>query len=194
MRSRSFPWGFPWLEGVRKEKVDAANVLMRRSIDVMKLCGELHIPFLFEFPEDLGDSRGMSPASAWQLPELKALANETKATRYGVYQSDYGTPYLKPTGFLSTLDFDKTFGVVGWPQIDDEGCYRGPLPWQRATPMKMGPENTAPTAAYPPRLCSKIAAMVLATLRGSLLQPVSKGPPHVPCSSSGGGVVNSCRR
>ena len=54
IRSRVYPWGFPWLYGVRKDKINTANILMRRSFEVMRVCGDLLIPYLFEFPEDLG--------------------------------------------------------------------------------------------------------------------------------------------
>ena len=48
LRSRVYPWGFPWLYGARKDKIDKANILMRRSFEVMRLCGELLIPYLSE--------------------------------------------------------------------------------------------------------------------------------------------------
>ena len=140
--------------GVRKDKIDTANILMRRSFEVMRLCGDLLIPYLFEFPEDLGDCRQLSPASAWQFPELKKIADDTYATRYAIYQDDYGAPYMKPTGFLSTLLVDNTFGVVGWPEVDEDGWYRGPLQWKKGKHMAMGPENAGPAAAYPLGLCA----------------------------------------
>ena len=35
LRSKTHPWGFPWLTGARKEKIAAANSLMRFSLMVI---------------------------------------------------------------------------------------------------------------------------------------------------------------
>ena len=116
IRSRVYPWGFPWLYGVRKDKIDTANNLMRKSFEVLRLCGEMLIPYLFEFPEDLGGCRQLSPASAWQLPELRNIAADTHATSYAIYQDDYGAPYMKPTVFFVDIAGRRhlrRFGLAG---------------------------------------------------------------------------------
>ena len=84
--------------------------------------------------------------------------------RRAIHQKDFGTPYLKPTGFLMTLEGSADFGELGWPVLDDVGNYVGPLAWRPAPRMKLGKANTAPTAAYPPALCKKIADMLIQTI------------------------------
>ena len=54
LRSRKYPWGFPWLAGKRRDKIENANALIRITLEVLSIAGDLHIPFVLEFPEDLG--------------------------------------------------------------------------------------------------------------------------------------------
>ena len=69
LRSSTHLWGFPWLSGPRKSKLEEANALMRITLDALGLAAALNIPFLLEHPEDLGRHRtGESPASIWRLP------------------------------------------------------------------------------------------------------------------------------
>ena len=100
------PWGYPWLEGPRKTKVEEANLLMMRTIAAVEAAGMSDTPLAFEFPEDLGKHLGETPASPWRLPEVSKVAENINARRVAIHQRDYGTPYLKPTGFLLTLDED----------------------------------------------------------------------------------------
>ena len=115
----------------------------------------------YEFPEDLGKHLGKTPASPWRLPEIRSVAEKINARRVAIHQRDYGTPYLKPTGFLLTLDEDPSFGVEGWPIMDDVGNYVGPLAYKAGPHMLLGKSNTGKTAAYPPALCKKLADMVV---------------------------------
>ena len=75
------------------------------------------MPYIFEDPEDLGWHHGGTPASVWQLPELKAIAEEGNAMRRAVRQKDFGTSYLKPTGFLMTFRGLSGFGGAGLASV-----------------------------------------------------------------------------
>ena len=190
IRSRTYPWGFPWLSGPRKAKLDEANQLLRVAFEALEEATKAHVPYIFEHPEDLGWHRGGTPASVWQLPELKAIAEQGNAMRRAVHQKDFGTPYLKPTGFLLTLEGSAEFGVLGWPVLDDVGNYVGPLAWRPAPHMKLGKANTAPTAAYPPALCKKIADMLIQTILAQVVYALRPAVGGV-SSSSGTGSSSS---
>ena len=71
-RNLQFPWGYPNLSGSDKTRIEDANSLIRFSLLALKAaltCTSKVVFVLGEFPEDLGDCRGQSPASLWQLPE-----------------------------------------------------------------------------------------------------------------------------
>ena len=143
-------WGFPWLSGPRKSKLDEANALMRITLDALNLAASLNIHFLLERPEDLGRYRtGEVPASIWRLPEVLDLAIRSDATRWALHRKSYGATYAKPTGILASFKLGDNFGVVGWPVMHNNGTYAGPLPNIKAANMQMGPGLTAKTAAYP---------------------------------------------
>mgnify|MGYP003318891647 CR=1 FL=1 len=60
------------------------------------------------------------------------------------------------------------FGIVGWPEFDAAGYYKGPLPHEcghrHRQPMTgknaQGGYNTAPTAAYPEGMCEFLAGII----------------------------------
>ena len=59
----------------------------------------------------------------------------------------------------------------------EDGAYAGPLPRVKAASMKMGPDHTSKTAAYPPRLCRKIAQMIFQYF--SVMVSTGRSPPVV---------------
>ena len=161
LRSAAHLWGFPWLDGVRKEKLVEANELMAKTLQALEAAVATETPFFLEHPEDLGVYRtGLTPASIWRLPELQDLARRAGATRWALHQRKYGAASAKPTGVLSTLPFDSGFGVVGWPTFTATGHYAGPLTKMAAPAMKLGSVNTQPSAAYPHALCMRIAQAI----------------------------------
>ena len=122
LRSSTHLWGFPWLSGPRKSKLEDANALMRITLDALVLAADLNIPFILEHPEDLGRYHtGDTPASIWRLPEVFDLAIKADATRWALHQRSYGTPYAKPTGILASFRLDDNFGVIGWPVMREDG-------------------------------------------------------------------------
>ena len=178
MRSSKFPWGFPWIMGKRRSKLRQANRLGKRAIQTCAMAFDHGIPYLLEFPEDLGSSRGHLPASIWQLSVVKSLAHHSKAHRIALYQKWFGTEYLKPTALLTTMALTKDFTLTGWPRFDGDGFYQGPLVYEEAPPMAMGPTNTVHTAAYPPALNKALARMIVSSIfknRFSSTQPYPEG-------------------
>ena len=174
--SRTHPWGFPWLTGVRKAKLMRANSLTKFAIKVMTAACEAGIGVMLEHPEDLGRYyTGACPASIWQLPELKALTSRFKATRKSFHQHPYGAASPKPSGLWTTMATHADFGVEGWPQFDDNGCYTGPLARIAARAMPMGPDTTAASAKYPDKLCLKLATMIVEHLVSPRDAPTSGG-------------------
>ena len=109
LRNLAHPWGFPWLSKPLAQKAQDGNELVKFSI---KLCKELHTHlavYLLEHPEDLGKTaRGDFPASIWQVPDIKTLAEETRAYTVAFHQCDPEltgencAPTSKPTRLLGT--------------------------------------------------------------------------------------------
>ena len=89
-----------------------------------------------------------------------------------VYQSDFGTSYLKPTRWLTNLQKSSDIISLGAPIFDVKGKYLGPLA-QRVRPdaqerligRQDGSFRTAATAAWPPKLCESIADMIMSMIQ-----------------------------
>jgi hypothetical protein len=75
VRSREFPFGFPWLKGDLKEKAELGTLLVMRCIETLEIAPAKTV-CLWEHPEDLGRSRNGTPASVWQLEALRAVAKK----------------------------------------------------------------------------------------------------------------------
>ena len=131
---------------------------------------------MLEFPEDLGEALLGTPASAWQVERLKKTAMKGMV-RGGIFQCEWAdVNYQKPTGLLSNvpeLAQHKGF-YEGWPTFiqgtltggrPSPRVYNGPLPRYckhnghegLIGKAANGAFKTAPTGAYPPELCGKLA-------------------------------------
>jgi hypothetical protein len=182
IRSFRHPMGFPWLQGALLQKATAGNTLVLFSVEVLQTLRDIRSPRtlfrprrLMEHPEDLG---GMStqegvwvrPASIWQLPAVRALAEDLVGVfTVAVHQCSFGAPYKKPTRFLTDLPTAAEWGFSGWPHFDEEGGYLGPLPKDcghggHVTLAKKRSDEaycTAGTSSYPPALDMAIATAIL---------------------------------
>ena len=114
------PWGFPWLSASDRIKCDLSNKLILFTIDALKAAMEVEFTVaqkrtrgFLEFPEDLGKANLGEPASIWQLPELCIEGMKRQAFQQCVAA---GTPYQKPTGVYSDIDFYWMWD--GWPAHD----------------------------------------------------------------------------
>ena len=205
LRSWGHPWGFLWLEGARLRKVNGSNSMIRLCLEVITLLQSqgFVIPFLLEHPEDLGKvykyrqkahsawfgkvDKAIRPASIWQLPQLRAFASSNVVFTRAFHQCAFGAESPKPTRVLTSLVSWKEIGFGQWPQFDDEGLYKGPLPKQcscgRDHPPLISKDlqgnfNTSAAAAYPPQMDQFIAESIwhhAATLHQlRLKRPVGK--------------------
>eukprot|EP00435_Cladocopium_sp_Y103_P020829 s3622_g5.t1 len=91
VRSREYPWGFPWLVGELRDKAALGTLLVMRCIEVLEVAPPLTV-CLWEHPEDLGRARNGTPASVWQLPELRRAAKKRRMDTIVFHQCTYGLP------------------------------------------------------------------------------------------------------
>ena len=177
IRSKEFPFGFPWLSGSYLASAQQANRFIEQTFEICRAGHSVQAAFLIEHPEDLGRTiDGSSPASIFALQDMLDLCTETKANTVCFHQCPWGAPSSKPTRVVSTLDLvDPSNGnklFQGLPSFDRSGYYKGPLPRQcghrRHVPL-IRLENsssaanfrTAAAAAYPAGMCKWIADMIV---------------------------------
>lgn len=176
VRSRLYPYGYPWLFGVMKKKVEQANRFIEIMIEGFKEAAKAKAAYLGEHPEDLGvAASGELPATIWALPEVIALPNVTTGA---LFQCPFGASTSKPTRLVSNFKLrepNKLHGqhksstakvfYAGWPKLDSRGCYKGPLPRKcehKFHPKLQGQKDngefrTSGAAAYPPDMCAWLA-------------------------------------
>ena len=188
LRSHLEPWGFPWLEGHRLQKVTDSNSMIWLCVQILQLLEKKDFvtAFLLEHPENLGAvssfkrkarkawfqtiSSQVRPASIWQLQELQRFVNNSKVFSQVFHQCLFGADSPKPTRILTCLPYLKSLGWTGWPQLHPQtGAYLGPLPFQCACAfphrqlISKGSDGsflTTAAAAYPPRLDELFATAV----------------------------------
>ena len=169
LRHRSCPRGFRWLKGRTQVNLQLANTFVdftasilqeqfKRSVDAMGL---------FEHPEDLGKVAGVSPGSAWQFRNVRALLKLPGVIWGCLAQSDFGAPWRKPTRLLGRIRDLNGMIHVGDPCFDKNGYYIGPLPMVKGPPsMPIGRDDsggfkTSPSAAWPGPMCREAARRII---------------------------------
>ena len=180
LRSKQWPWGFPWLEGRNLASCELGNSLVRLTYEACHLAFEMGMGFLTEHPEDLGSTvDGQQPGSIWAVQETFDLASKTGAETVAFFQCPFGATSSKPTRMLGTVPFvdPKVLKLSrGWPRFSSLGKYLGPLPPRCGHPKhkqlvgrdESGEFATSAAAAYPPLMCHWIAYMLV---RFCLLRP-----------------------
>ncbi len=132
LRDISWPWGLPWLAPREQAQVDAANTELRQAMQVVVAALDrapaAHIMILH--PEQLGPAPRGSPATIWDLPELRRWAARAGMMRAATYQCRFGaTEYRFPIGILSSQCLNSKLFDKGWPTITSTPArYYGPLP------------------------------------------------------------------
>ena len=182
VRSRQYPWGFPWLSGKNLKRCEAGNTLVRRSFEAMWTAFQAKAGTLLEHPEDLGQTDTAQPASIWCLPEYLELHKKMNIISGALHQCQFGTDYSKPTRLAGTLRGLGRLPYVGLPVFNRSGRYLGPLPRScghvHQTKL-VGTENgvfrTKPTSSYPPRMCRFLAEMVWEHFQSSSQQRCAGG-------------------
>lgn len=169
VRDAAHPRGLPDLTSYEQKLVETGSILVDFTLEAAHLQME-NVPgmFVLEHPEDLGRVKSgymanARPASIWQWPALLDLLDDDRCWTAGIRQSDFGTPYVKPTRLLFVnIQSDHPFLYKGKPQFSACWDYEGPIPHQSGLVnlVKRKGENgfrTTGTAAWPPKLCAFLA-------------------------------------
>ena len=204
LRSKKYPSGLPGLPKHLADKVKTADKLIKVALDLCRVAASVGTPYLVEHPEDLGATPLGVPASIWQSPDWRKLADESNAITAALFQchklrQDSSAPtadYPKPTRLMTTMPLAKSLPFQGWPIFDDLNQYQGPLPrWcghkhaRSLLSVKVNGNLTFPTAAaaaYPPSMCEAIGHFAFSAARLRQLAEVS--PTTMTCSSCGSSV------
>ena len=132
LRSKEWPWGFPWLTRRFRETAEGSNAQIEFILQTLQTVTKENPQArwaLFQ-PEDLGTAKcTTSPASLWQLPEIQEWTRSHGLVRMTASQCEFhSSPTRCPIGFLSTASFYSNRIRIGWPSFSQEGRYLGPLP------------------------------------------------------------------
>ena len=184
------PRGFKDLPAEARILADESNTLLDFGVQAIEAVAEAMAKAvswrtpraLFEFPEDLGEAKLGTPASAWQETRL-VKAGQQGMDRGAVFQCEWAEiTYQKPTGLMTNIrEIVAHEGFyAGWPAFisgkmpcgrPSPRIYNGPLPrlckhGNRHEALigrsKDGGFKTGPTGAYPPDFCRKLAKCCLA--------------------------------
>ena len=183
-RSRECPWGFEWAKRAAFNRAREGNAHIQFCIKVIEASeaavqAGLYSRTLLEHPEDLGCDETRQPASIW-MPEIGVRKLETTARRTRAFfqcelddpdVTDFSSIPAKASRILTDLPGMLLVGVPGWPELDDDNHYLGPLPakcghdhrftWtDRSVPG--GKFYSADTAAWRSGFCHAVAAAALA--------------------------------
>lgn len=131
VRSKKYPWGFPWVADRFRHEIWLGNVLIEFSIKVietLKETGQGAVKLLAEHPEDLGTI---------YREEDGATARDEEADQQRGGQPGPLHPGLQPVLLRGTVQEahsiddqpggSEELGPHGWPVFDEDGKYAGPL-------------------------------------------------------------------
>lgn len=129
LRSSMHPWGFPWLEGAKIDKVNKSNSMVELCLLAITISLELGTPFILEHAEDLGSTArwgdDIRPASIWQLLPIVNWVRLGQAFSGAFYQCEFGAPSPKPTRLLTDIQSLVQDIYSGMPEFSDRSRYRG---------------------------------------------------------------------
>ncbi len=132
LRDQQWPWGFPWLSPTDREVVDQANAEFRYIMTVITeaLRRSPETLAMLLHPEQLGAAQRGTPASIWDLPELRVWAKQVGMLRAATFQCRFQpTDFRSPTGILVSHQLNSKLFNPGWPSVRTRAPhYQGPLP------------------------------------------------------------------
>ena len=191
LRSKDFPYGFPWLRNHHKKQAELGTCLVDFTIDVFNTVlgvkvdnkGQLILVFS-EHPEDLGavrrqeDGLWMQPASMWQRQEWVRILEEQDMFTVVYNQCCWGASYRKPTRSVTNLPDIRRWGPNEWPIFDEDRMYIGPCincscnP-QRSLVKKHNYQTfeTTGTSSYPPDMDLALAAAFVNQIKATVSLP-----------------------
>lgn len=171
LRSANYPYGFPWLRGPNRDRVDEANLLIQQAVLACAEQARAKRFYLLIHPEQLGCVGGEQPASIWDWDEVQGLQQHTGAHTLAFLQCQFGAPTCRPTRFLTNAVLPTPFPYdlyQGWHVLSERGAYLGPLPTCACSsrPPLIGklPDNTWQTSTsstHPPGMCAMIAQLII---------------------------------
>ena len=198
-RCREHPWGYPNSLAPARRRADQGNEFILFSIRAIEAAhrartarGVITRVFL-EHPEDLGRTPGSDPASIWQVPEIRRFGDPP----FGIptcagHQCQFANvDYAKPTRILSDVPGTMNFGPAGWPQLDNDFRYHGPL--DRCGHVHGDPTtgvdadgnfNSSSKAAYPAGMCRFIAVRAFCDWKQRSSGPEGRRKPPGDCTTS----------
>ena len=210
VRDFHHPRGFPNNTPTMQKEADESDALLDFSVRALEAAADAAeraegwrtTRAWFEFPEDLGEALGGTPASAWQRTDLQALSSRG-FSRGALFQCEWAeVNYAKPTGTISDIPQFNSHPLLylGWPsfikgKLSDgrptERLYNGPLPrgcshGGHPGLIGRGPgggHKTGPTGTYPAGLCEKLAQSIVddfATRLTSRATPAGRRTPLEP--------------
>ena len=191
LRSKDFPFGFPWLSNHHKKQAALGTCLVDFTIEVFiavvetRVDLEGHVILAFsEHPEDLGsvrrqeDGLWMQPASMWQRPEWKQILQDQGMFTVVYNQCCWGASYRKPTRSVTNLPDVQHWGPNEWPTFDEEHMYLGPnincaCNPQRSLIKKHNYQafETTGTSSYPPAMDLALAQAFVTTIKATVSPP-----------------------
>ncbi len=132
LRNSGHPWGIPSVKGVGRELLETANDQLRTALGTVEAALTLTPGCIavFVHPENLGEALRGSPASPWDMKEIRRWASERELHRKAVFQCEFGSENAShPTGLLVSEPLNSRRVHRGWPQLrPSDNRYVGPLP------------------------------------------------------------------
>ena len=158
---------------MERDRAILGNIFADFSFEIATLVTEGAATFLaMEQPEDLGalptgPHEGLRPASMWQWPQLADLLEKGLRT-VAFHQASFGVPYAKPTRLLLGTSLDMPdFVYEGLPSYDDQGYYKGPLPFAQGFGKMFQRQakgaKTTGSEQWPMAMCQWLSAMLLSS-------------------------------
>ncbi len=104
MRSKTYPRGFPWLQGAAHRNTRSATTLVDFTARALHMQHETRPGLtILEHPEDFGRVGNYVPGSIWQCTNIQLLKDDDGVVTGAIRQSDFGAGYQKPTRLLGRM-------------------------------------------------------------------------------------------
>ena len=172
VRSKTFPWGLAPLPAKHAKEVDEANACVKSTIEIVKACLSKQTPFFLENPKS---------SLFWYLPEVQKWFSRKHVIVSNCDYCQYGTPYRKPTRFLSAYLDHVDLGRVAKTCTPHGPCSRTHKP--HSILIGRGPTGEAKTRSaqsYPRDLCSALAVVLVNHVRAKHYNNFQKALPTPP--------------
>eukprot|EP00435_Cladocopium_sp_Y103_P066847 s272_g29.t1 len=149
LRSARYALGFPWLKGINRDRVQAANCLYECAAKIIELCNAHSIPFTLENPEN---------SLLWITPYFRPLMQ--KYIFHVVDACEFGSDHKKSTAFLANFEAPRL-------RLRCSGKHTH-KPWTiQKSESGEWQFDTAKEAEYPVKLAKAVAASFIDHLLGS---------------------------